>query len=126
MYRRPPHSTRTDTLFPYTTLFRSCHFAHIGAAARDARRDGEFVAAGARQYVAAAQAGFQAPRNGDDQLVAGHRADMFVDAAEPGQVEQQDRMVAVRALGARALFDQFLESGAVGKPRQARSEATTS
>src|SRR3546814_20874958 len=23
MYRRPPSSTRTDTLFPYTTLFRS-------------------------------------------------------------------------------------------------------
>src|SRR3546814_5789418 len=30
MIRRPPRSTRTDTLFPYTTLFRSfakaCHF----------------------------------------------------------------------------------------------------
>src|SRR3546814_1881597 len=26
MVRRPPRSTRTDTLFPYTTLFRSiCH-----------------------------------------------------------------------------------------------------
>src|SRR3546814_19047452 len=24
MMRRPPISTRTDTLFPYTTLFRSC------------------------------------------------------------------------------------------------------
>src|SRR3546814_5529109 len=24
MIRRPPRSTRTDTLFPYTTLFRSC------------------------------------------------------------------------------------------------------
>src|SRR3546814_8838268 len=35
MIRRPPRSTRTDTLFPYTTLFRSyggviCHEeAHI-------------------------------------------------------------------------------------------------
>src|SRR3546814_9797731 len=30
MIRRPPRSTRTDTLFPYTTLFRSCrrHAAH--------------------------------------------------------------------------------------------------
>src|SRR3546814_18641559 len=27
MIRRPPRSTRTDTLFPYTTLFRSMHFA---------------------------------------------------------------------------------------------------
>src|SRR3546814_2750588 len=25
MIRRPPRSTRTDTLFPYTTLFRSCN-----------------------------------------------------------------------------------------------------
>src|SRR3546814_6797199 len=25
MTRRPPRSTRTDTLFPYTTLFRSRH-----------------------------------------------------------------------------------------------------
>src|SRR3546814_7877 len=27
MIRRPPRSTRTDTLFPYTTLFRSDHVA---------------------------------------------------------------------------------------------------
>src|SRR3546814_8486131 len=26
MIRRPPRSTRTDTLFPYTTLFRSVYF----------------------------------------------------------------------------------------------------
>src|SRR3546814_5964934 len=29
MIRRPPRSTRTDTLFPYTTLFRSRLGAHI-------------------------------------------------------------------------------------------------
>src|SRR3546814_9265606 len=28
MIRRPPISTRTDTLFPYTTLFRSPHDRH--------------------------------------------------------------------------------------------------
>src|SRR3546814_6823929 len=28
MIRRPPRSTRTDTLFPYTTLFRSDQDAH--------------------------------------------------------------------------------------------------
>src|SRR3546814_6979731 len=27
MIRRPPRSTRTDTLLPYTTLFRSAKFA---------------------------------------------------------------------------------------------------
>src|SRR3546814_16973152 len=30
MVRRPPRSTRTDTLFPYTTLFRSLGFHIIG------------------------------------------------------------------------------------------------
>src|SRR3546814_9814106 len=33
MIRRPPRSTRTDTLFPYTTLFRSRIFASGGDAA---------------------------------------------------------------------------------------------
>src|SRR3546814_12380919 len=28
MIRRPPRSTRTDTLFPYTTLFRSSYAQH--------------------------------------------------------------------------------------------------
>src|SRR3546814_14483523 len=31
MIRRPPRSTRTDTLFPYTTLFRSRLAARIAA-----------------------------------------------------------------------------------------------
>src|SRR3546814_1679354 len=40
MIRRPPRSTRTDTLFPYTTLFRSlqsisaANFRHRGVAAQ--------------------------------------------------------------------------------------------
>src|SRR3546814_11052780 len=29
MIRRPPRSTRTDTLFPYTTLFRSVRGQHL-------------------------------------------------------------------------------------------------
>src|SRR3546814_4669746 len=48
MRRRPPRSTRTDTLFPYTTLFRSKGMgeggsvpppAAIANAVRDALRD---------------------------------------------------------------------------------------
>src|SRR3546814_1138287 len=30
MIRRPPRSTRTDTLFPYTTLFRSMRYKLMG------------------------------------------------------------------------------------------------
>src|SRR3546814_4532918 len=32
MIRRPPRSTRTDTLFPYTTLFRSVDTGMLGEA----------------------------------------------------------------------------------------------
>src|SRR3546814_18389791 len=35
MIRRPPRATRTDTLFPYTTLFRS---AHCHRASTESRR----------------------------------------------------------------------------------------
>src|SRR3546814_14358614 len=35
MIRRPPRSTRTDTLFPYTTLFRSEAAGKIAAVERD-------------------------------------------------------------------------------------------
>src|SRR3546814_6933166 len=43
MIRRPPRSTRTDTLFPYTTLFRSASSADAGLATTctGIERDGE-------------------------------------------------------------------------------------
>src|SRR3546814_8150295 len=36
MIRRPPRSTRTDTLFPYTTLFRSALIGCVGPIVRPA------------------------------------------------------------------------------------------
>src|SRR3546814_10955261 len=45
MIRRPPRSTRTDTLFPYTTLFRSLY----AAAAR--ALNGARIVAGAHDKV---------------------------------------------------------------------------
>src|SRR3546814_10868000 len=39
MIRRPPRSTRTDTLFPYTTLFRSAEAVRLHG--RNARRTAE-------------------------------------------------------------------------------------
>src|SRR3546814_20310158 len=43
MIRRPPRSTRTDTLFPYTTLFRS--------AALELAQDGEDLVGGALLHL---------------------------------------------------------------------------
>src|SRR3546814_9788840 len=67
MIRRPPRSTRTDTLFPYTTLFRSAKIAQVKAeiervetasAGQDEARiaDAEAEAADARATAEAARA----------------------------------------------------------------------
>src|SRR3546814_1871547 len=37
MIRRPPRSTRTDTLLPYTTLFRSLSFKNVAFSAEQDR-----------------------------------------------------------------------------------------
>src|SRR3546814_12467756 len=47
MIRRPPRSTRTDTLFPYTTLFRSQQ--SVDGAEAALRRDPALIAAGGVQ-----------------------------------------------------------------------------
>src|SRR3546814_7375606 len=39
MLRRPPRSTRTDTLFPVTTLFRSCNSSDANEAAGNGHVD---------------------------------------------------------------------------------------
>src|SRR3546814_3200969 len=57
MLRRPPRSTRTDTLFPYTTLFRS----------DDAGGPRRFDGVGAVQYCA--QAGRRRLRCGGNRVV---------------------------------------------------------
>src|SRR3546814_3900897 len=47
MIRRPPRSTPTDTLFPYTTLFRSQHRSGLAdeVVVGERRDDGELVVA---------------------------------------------------------------------------------
>src|SRR3546814_18791265 len=53
MIRRPPRSTRTDTLFPYTTLFRADEaLAFLADLARRARPVGERELAEARAFAA--------------------------------------------------------------------------
>src|SRR3546814_20555545 len=65
MIRRPPRSTRTDTLFPYTTLFRSArhrrraadvgHTARIAAIKASRQRPEPFVGARESQLDAPAE-----------------------------------------------------------------------
>src|SRR3546814_12167421 len=74
MIRRPPRSTRTDTLFPYTTLFRSgvgivVHPLSNAPARIGARREASDIA-GMRQVAQARQSQRSGhPRRGDARLV---------------------------------------------------------
>src|SRR3546814_7279671 len=92
MIRRPPRSTRTDTLFPYTTLFRSdrerSRDLEIDAEAFVRRRLAEF---GMREFVAQRQ---HAAVGIGDRLRPLARAP--VEIAEIGGAERIDRAVADR------------------------------
>src|SRR3546814_4545508 len=83
MIRRPPRSTRTDTLFPYTTLFRS-HFPDIRAL-RDVI-DGGIELFGA-----------QALRSGADRLAP--EAEAAIDRTDIHQLEQHAVGIAVHDTG---------------------------
>src|SRR3546814_3296582 len=51
MIRRPPRSTRTDTLFPYTTLFRSHQLGEVVGHRLHARQQWELVIHRGAQYL---------------------------------------------------------------------------
>src|SRR3546814_10863663 len=72
MIRRPPRSTRTDTLFPYTTLFRSARFRHR------TRHPPDDAAFGRLREDRAAR--LLQPRRAD-RAVAAHAAEDHRDAA---------------------------------------------
>src|SRR3546814_15896582 len=86
MIRRPPRSTRTDTLFPYTTLFRS-----VGAARR---------LVGGRLEVGVADAAVAAPQEHDA-------------LADFGEVGQDGLLVLGEHLGAGGHLD---DQGRGGRP----------
>src|SRR3546814_10976262 len=88
MIRRPPRSTRTDTLFPYTTLFRSLdRVLAAGGGERGGRRD---------------------------RCVArGDRSDHLDEAHHRRRVEEVDATDAVGALGDHRQLDDR-ERGGVG------------
>src|SRR3546814_14764615 len=115
MIPRPPRSTLTDTLFPYTTLFRSAGHNRV--------QDGEVGAATQQDRVrivgrAAADEGRVGDRRvltRDRILVA--RAVGFDDAVAAGRALGDDRQLD-RALSAAVGFDAVVggrKSGVEGK-----------
>src|SRR3546814_5334747 len=89
MIRRPPRSTRTDTLFPYTTLFRSLEVAaaaHADIAGREEgqRTGGRRRQAEARIALGARSAAFR--RDGPLDELDGH------DIADPRSEEHTSEL----------------------------------
>src|SRR3546814_6786181 len=72
MIRRPPRSTRTDTLFPYTTLFRSPQREHRRKAGDECTRRGAEGGSVAEVVELQRHAEFMATQQGDGflQIVA--------------------------------------------------------
>src|SRR3546814_19066418 len=86
MIRRPPRSTRTDTLFPYTTLFRSDrHPVDIRMGAVDPPR--ELV-----ERIAAVLIGF-------DVAARGRRALEPINARVPVRMLVEEALVTAEAVG---------------------------
>src|SRR3546814_3432494 len=93
MKRRPPRSTRTATLFPYTTLFRS-----IKMAWRDSRRNRSrlflFISSiilGIAALVAIYSFGDNLRRDIDRQAKALTGADLVIESNQPASKEIQPR-----------------------------------
>src|SRR3546814_11530271 len=96
--RRPPRSTRTDTLFPYTTLFRS----------PNEHRVGEAIAA---LETAAALSGFTF--NADKTQSPGNRVRSFNITFGSGTMEVVEDRIAEFEIAIRGGSDQMI-AGIVG------------
>src|SRR3546814_10831692 len=98
MIRRPPRSTRTDTLFPYTTLFRSRPAGRPGRPRRRAHAAGQGAGQG---HGRKGQERGEAGEVRRQRAAGGGRA----GAPAPGRLEHPSRVAprASRAAGLSAL-----------------------
>src|SRR3546814_4021038 len=89
MIRRPPRSTRTDTLFPYTTLFRSEPFFHAQVEVRRVDAD-EGVGLPVQYPPAEAAAQLQQPRQVREHLGEAHHRQLLrvVPGLEAGRAHR--------------------------------------
>src|SRR3546814_3235111 len=82
MIRQPTRPTRTDTLFPYTTLFRSAVARPASAARRD-RAAGSLRSGGLTSAVSGAGRNHVADDlGGDARVVSGHWQEQRLEAEE--------------------------------------------
>src|SRR3546814_8870046 len=90
MIRRPPRTTRTDTLFPYTTLFRSPARNSIGGATSGSAVSRRVSRSFTLESEAAGTAWRHCREGGsDDMLQAVSEAANELEGREPGQGHTQ-------------------------------------
>src|SRR3546814_11089853 len=89
MTRRPPRSTRTDPLFPYTTLFRSAHRLTGGAPLQHQESDGADEQANAAQRAEDARQVEIAVGSDPAEAVVIDRADRGGGKAQQEAVESE-------------------------------------
>src|SRR3546814_5567400 len=133
MVRRPPRSTRTDTLFPYTTLFRSLGgfkpqlFKRVGAIGTRAQFDRLASLSGYPERCAGRQlqnSGLQAKAAGEPEL-GGKRVERLVSIDDDllrAAIAYLDRAAVARSQrGLRhALVGSNGGDGAAIKPERAQ------
>src|SRR3546814_19269049 len=122
MIRRPPRSTRTDTLFPYTTLFRSERPVVVGDIALAApcfgdedQLRGRRVAAGAAQRLE-----HRVERRGVRRARRDQRLDVFAILAE-GESRTLDLVALLSILFSEDGVDFAFVDGAVARERTHRA-----
>src|SRR3546814_5390041 len=125
MIRRPPRSTRTDTLFPYTTLFRSPP-RHVGCADREGAAGEPQSQRTDQKHLVARCACHQPCRRGGDQHHGG------IDEAAADAVRQDAERQARQSAGQDRHADEEAElrrieaEVALDADTDARSEEHTS
>src|SRR3546814_6868575 len=123
MIRRPPRSTRTDTLFPYTTLFRSHRHQVV-----ELEHEADVVAAPLRQLAGAHAVDARAV---DLDLAAAGRV-QAADQVEQGGLartrgtHQRDEVALVDVQVQAVQHGDLLRAALVGLGEVARSEEHTS
>src|SRR3546814_15292018 len=102
MIRRPPRSTRTDTLFPYTTLFRSLRRRISAAAgkpqmARSGRKIDHYPGFGLLEHI--------------DRQACAQELTGDVDVQRTVPVSLAERFNIARGPGDACVVDQYIEIG---------------
>src|SRR3546814_10096901 len=119
MIRRPPRSTRTDTLFPYTTLFRSADGAALGR--EDSGRD----CAGVGILVAgrAAGGGSEKPVGVIEQLREDERGLRVIGRLSARTAVGREAAALLKAGAVDGLsFGYRVREASEGRPRELRAD----